>query len=113
MGGGAGTTDVTAAYLPFSSRQSRSNHHWDTERSRNQNRGWTESQSKSKRSGPRNLHQRSDRRVPGRERWYDLTKFVGTVVEEFLGVVCIGRLKRGDQLVKANGVSLVGVSNEQ
>ena len=30
-------------------------------------------------------------------------------------VLCIyiGRLKRGDQLVKANGVSLVGVSNEK
>ena len=108
-------TDVTAAYLPFfSSRQPRSNHHWNTERSRNQNRGWTESQSKSGGSGPRNLHQGSDRRIPGRERWYVLTKFVGTVVEEeFLDLVCIGRLKRGDQLVKANGVSLVGVSNEK
>ncbi len=31
----------------------------------------------------------------------------------FWCLVYIGRLKRGDQLVKANGVSLVGVSNER
>ena len=36
---------------------------------------------------------------------------VGTTIDFLCGLV--GRLKRGDQLVKANGVSLVGVSNER
>ena len=89
-GGGAGTSLLTASALIFSSRRPRSNHHWDTERSRNQNRGWTESQSKSRVSGPGNLHQGGDRRIPGRERWYvncSLTKLVGTVIEELSGLV--------------------------